>query len=145
MFNYRKLFSNISKKKYYRHRLYNNNIFIILIIKMEHQDWKSITFNNVSDNKKREQAKKIHSNKTSNPEEVKLEQQKNLGQLIAQARNTKNLNQKQLAAQVGVSSQILGRWESNKEVLTNAQIASIEKITGVKLPRNKKVSAKQEN
>ena len=89
--------------------------------------------------------KKIHSNKTSNPEEVKLEQQKNLGQLIAQARNTKNLNQKQLAAQVGVSSQILGRWESNKEVLTNAQIASIEKITGVKLPRNKKVPAKQEN
>ena len=33
---------------------------------MEHQDWKSITFNNVSDNKKREQAKKNHSNKTSN-------------------------------------------------------------------------------
>ena len=32
---------------------------------MEHQDWKSITFNNVSDNKKREQAKKIHSNKTN--------------------------------------------------------------------------------
>lgn len=112
---------------------------------MEHQDWKSITFNNVSDNKKRDQAKKIHSNKTSNPEEVKLEQQKNLGQLIAQARNGKNLNQKQFAAQVGVSSQILGRWESNKEVLTNAQIASIEKITGVKLPRNKKVAAKQEN
>lgn len=111
---------------------------------MEHQDWKSITLNNVSDNKKREEAKKIHSNKTSNPEEVKLEQQKNLGQLIAQARNGKNLNQKQLAAQVGVSSQILGRWESNKEVLTNAQIASIEKITGVKLPRNKKVAAKQE-
>ena len=53
---------------------------------MEHQDWKSITFNNVSETKKREQAKKINSNKTSNPEEVKLEQQKNLGQLIAQAR-----------------------------------------------------------
>ena len=112
---------------------------------MEHQDWKSITFNNVVETKKREQAKKINSNKTSNPEEVKLEQQKNLGQLIAQARNTNNLNQKQLAAQVGVSSQILGRWESNKETLANAQIASIEKITGVKLPRNKKVIIKQEN
>lgn len=112
---------------------------------MQHQDWKSITFNTVSDNKKREEAKKIHSNKTSNPEEVKLEQQKNLGQLIAQARNTKNLNQKQLAAQLGVSSKILGRWESNKEVLTNTQIASIEKITGVKLPRNKKVGTKPEN
>ena len=112
---------------------------------MEHQDWKSITFNTVSETKKHNEAKKIHSNKTSNPEQVKLEQQKNLGQLIAQARNGKNLNQKQLAAQVGVSSQILSRWESNKEVLTNAQIASIEKITGVKLPRNKKVAAKQEN
>ncbi len=112
---------------------------------MEHQDWKSITFNSVSENKKSKQAKKIQSNKTSNLEEVKLEQEKNLGQLIAQARNTKNLNQKQLASQIGVSSQILSRWESNKEVLTNAQIASIEKITGVKLPRNKKVSTKQEN
>jgi len=106
---------------------------------MEHQDWNTITFNNNSDKKKREDAKKIHSNKTANPEEVKLEQQKNLGQLIAQARNGKKLNQKQLAAQLGVSSQILSRWESNKEVLTNAQIASIEKVTGVKLPRNKKI------
>lgn len=112
---------------------------------MDHQDWKPVTFKNVSNNKKHEEAKKIHSAKTSNPEEVKLEQQKNLGQLIAQARNTKNLNQKQLAAHIGVSSQILSRWESNKEVLTNAQIALIEKITGVKLPRNKKVAIKQEN
>ena len=62
---------------------------------MEHQDWKSITFNTVSETKKRTLAKKIHSNKTANLEEVKLEQQKNLGQLIAQARNGKNLNQKQ--------------------------------------------------
>ena len=112
---------------------------------MEHQDWKCLTFNTISENDRRKQAKKIHSTKTSNPEEVKLEQQKNLGQLIAEARNKKNLNQKQLAAQLGVSSQILGRWESNKEVLTNSQIASIEKITGVKLPRNKKVAIKQEN
>ena len=34
---------------------------------------------------------------SANPEEVKLEQQKNLGQLIAQARNGKNLNQKQFS------------------------------------------------
>ena len=105
---------------------------------MQHQDWNTITFKNNSDKKKREDAKKIHSNKTANQEEVKIEQQKNLGQLIASARNGKNLNQKQLAAQLGVSSQILSRWESNKEVLTNAQIALIEKVTGVKLPRNKK-------
>tara|TARA_B100000085_G_C18357299_1_gene436800 strand:- start:327 stop:656 length:330 start_codon:yes stop_codon:yes gene_type:complete len=107
---------------------------------MEHQDWNSITFNNISENKKRIEAKKIHSNKTSNPEEIKVVQQKNLGQLIAQARNTKKLNQKQLAGQLGVSQQILSRWESNKEILSNSQIASIERITGIKLPRNKKVA-----
>lgn len=112
---------------------------------MQHQDWNKITFNNVSDAKKREEKKKINSNKTPNPEQVKLEQQKNLGQLIAQARNAKSLNQKQLAAQVGVSSQILSRWESNKETLTNSQIALIEKVTGVKLPRNKKIALTQEN
>tara|TARA_B110000305_G_C19384788_1_gene611620 strand:- start:304 stop:648 length:345 start_codon:yes stop_codon:yes gene_type:complete len=112
---------------------------------MQHQDWNSITFKNVSYKKSKEDAKKIHSNKTSNPDEVKLEQQKNLGQLIAQSRNAKNLNQKELASKVGISPQTLGRWESNKEVLTNAQIASIVKITGIKLPRNKKVATKQEN
>tara|TARA_B100000900_G_C20521234_1_gene692253 strand:- start:576 stop:914 length:339 start_codon:yes stop_codon:yes gene_type:complete len=112
---------------------------------MQHQDWKSITFNTVSETKKQTLAKKINSNKTTNPEEVKVEQQKNLGQLIAHARNTKKLNQKQLASQIGVSSQILGRWESNKEILTNAQIASIEKITGIKLPRNKKMATKQDD
>lgn len=35
MFNYRKLFSNISKKKYYRHKLYNNNIFDLILIKWD--------------------------------------------------------------------------------------------------------------
>lgn len=35
MFNYRKLFLNISKNKYYRHKLYNNNIFELIIIKWD--------------------------------------------------------------------------------------------------------------
>ena len=43
---------------------------------MQHQDWKSITFNTVSETKKQTLAKKINSNKTTNPEEVKVEQQK---------------------------------------------------------------------
>ena len=105
---------------------------------MQHQDWNSITFKKDFDKKTQEDAKKMHSNKTSNPDEVKLEQLKNLGQLIAQARNAKKLNQKELASKVGISPQTLGRWESNKETLTNAQIALIEKHIGVKLPRNKK-------
>ena len=112
---------------------------------MQHQDWHNTTFKNISEKKNLEEKKKIHSNKTPNPEEVKLEQQKNLGQLIAQARNKNNLNQKQLASQLGVSSQILSRWESNKETLTNSQIALIEKVTGVKLPRNKRINIKEES
>ena len=35
--------------------------------------------------------------------------------------------------------QVLNRWESNKEILTNSNIASIEKILNFKLPRNKKI------
>jgi len=120
-------------------------ILIYININMQHQDWNSITFKNVSDKKTKEDAKKIHSNKTSNPDEVKLEQLKNLGQLIAQARNAKNLNQKELASKLGISPQTLGRWESNKETLTNSQIASVEKQIGVKLPRNKKTKIVTEN
>tara|TARA_Y100000768_G_scaffold388019_1_gene381520 strand:+ start:5853 stop:6194 length:342 start_codon:yes stop_codon:yes gene_type:complete len=106
---------------------------------MEHQDWNSITFNTVSNNVKKETSKKKHSTKTSNPEDFKLEQSNNLGKIIAATRVAKNIKQKDLANKIGVSVQILNRWESNKEILTNANIATIEKILGVKLPRNKKV------
>tara|TARA_B110000977_G_C10988635_1_gene459011 strand:- start:407 stop:739 length:333 start_codon:yes stop_codon:yes gene_type:complete len=106
---------------------------------MEHQNWDSITFKNVSETKKQDAVKKLNSNKGPDPEKVKLEQTKNLGQLIANARNAKKLNQKQFACQLGISSQLLNRWESNKEILTNAEIASVEKSIGIKLPRNKKV------
>ena len=106
---------------------------------MEHQDWNNITFNNKANNVKREEAKKIHSTKVLNPEEVKIEAPKDLGKLISQARTTKGKNQKELANLIGVNQQILGRWENNKEVPTNLQIANIEKILGVKLPRVKKI------
>ena len=69
----------------------------------------------------------------------KLEQSKNLGQLISQSRVKKELNQKDLANKLGISVQTLNRWESNKETLTNAQISLIDKALGVRLPRNKKV------
>ena len=109
---------------------------------MDCQDWNTIKFNTSSSNKKKEEAKKIHSNKVKNdPDKVRLEPPKNLGQSISQARTAKNKNQKVLATELGVSAQILGRWESNKEVPNNAQISKIEKITGVKLPRCKKVAA----
>jgi hypothetical protein len=39
---------------------------------------------------------------------------------------------------------MLSRWECNKELPNNAQIALIEKITKVKLPRCKKVVVSEE-
>ena len=109
---------------------------------MEHQDWNNITFNTSSHNK-REEAKKIHSNKVNNdPEQVRLEAPKQLGQSISQARTTKGKTQKILATELGISQQIISRWESNKEIPNNQQIAAIEKNLGIKLPRCKKVTAK---
>ena len=106
---------------------------------MKHQDWNNISLNNKTNTKNYEQAKKIHSTKVLDIEEVKIEAPKDLGKLISQARTTKGKNQKELANLIGVNQQILGRWENNKEVPTNLQIANIEKLLGVKLPRVKKI------
>ena len=116
-----------------------NNIIIINTIKiiMEHQDWNNVTFNKSNLNK-RTQATKINSNKVLNQEEVKIEVPKGLGKLISQARTTKEKNQKELATLIGVNQQILARWENNKEIPNNLQIAIIEKILEIKLPRIKK-------
>ena len=108
---------------------------------MDCQDWNTVTFNTPSKNKKAEEAKKANSNRVNNnPEEVKMEAPKQLGQEIAKARMAKGKNQKLLAGELGISPQILSRWESNKELPTNAQIANMEKKLGVKLPRCKKVA-----
>ena len=111
---------------------------------MDCQDWNTITFNTPSQNKKKEEIKKVHSNKVSNdPEKVRMEAPKQLGQLISQARNTKGKTQKNLAYELGVSPQILAKWEANKELPTNLQISQIERNLGVKLPRAKKVAVKE--
>lgn len=110
---------------------------------MQHQDWNTVTFNNVSETKNREEYKKLNSNKTSNPNYFTLEAPSNLGKMISQARTAKNINQKQLSTSIGISSQILSRWESNKDTPTNAQIALIERHLGVKLPRCKKIAVKE--
>lgn len=111
---------------------------------MDCQDWNTVTFNTPSLNKKRDENKKINSNKIINdPEKIRMEAPKQLGQLISQARNTKGKSQDGLAKEIGISSQILKRWESNKEIPSNLQISVIEKNLGVKLPRVKKVSAKE--
>jgi len=112
---------------------------------MEHQDWNNIVFNSNSQKVRTEQTKEIQksiSQKQTNIENSRLEAPKQLGQIISQARTAKGKNQKQMAGELEISPQIYGRWESNKETPTNAQLANIEKKLGVKLPRCKKVAAK---
>lgn len=122
---------------------------------MEHQDFKTVTFNNVSskekkavDQNKKEVLKKISQKQVSSNynEVVKVQADKKLGQLLSQARLAKGfktqgdfikeLNQK---TNLNISPQIYSKWECNKEVPTNEQIAKMEKVLTAKLPRNKKI------
>ena len=119
---------------------------------MEHQDFKTVVFNSkekkaVDQNKKEVQKRISQKQVSSNDNEiVKVQAEKKLGQLLSQARLAKGfktqgdfikeLNQK---TNLQISLQIYSKWESNKEVPTNEQIAKMEKILCVKLPRNKKI------
>lgn len=119
---------------------------------MEHQDFNTVTFNTKSEKAKKlettESKKKISQKQvtTNDNEIIKVESDKKLGQLLSQSRLTlgfktqanfiKELNQK---TNMNVSPQIYSKWESNKEVPTNEQIAKMEKVLKVKLPRNKKI------
>jgi DNA-binding transcriptional regulator YiaG len=104
---------------------------------MEHQDWKAVTLT-------AKKSVKFESNVIPIPKTKQLVMHEPLGKLIAQSRLTLNSDQKQFAALLGVSTQMLSRWECNKELPNNAQIALIEKITKVKLPRCKKVVVSEE-
>lgn len=110
-------------------------VLIILILTMEHQDWNAVALNT-------KKSVKFESSSKPKPKPIipkQLVTSEPLGKLIAQARLTLNKDQKQFAALLGVSQQMLSRWESNKELPNNAQIALIEKTTKVKLPRCKKI------
>ena len=109
---------------------------------MEHQDWNAVALNS---------KKSVKFDNTSNPNPKpklipikQLVSNEPLGKLIAQSRLILNKDQKQFAALLGISQQMLSRWECNKELPTNAQIALIEKTTKVKLPRCKKVQVSEE-
>ena len=103
---------------------------------IQHQDWNAVKFTtDIPSNN----AKKVTFKKAHIPEVILMDAPKQLGLLISQARLSQLKNQKQFAALIGVSPQMLARWEANKEAPTNAQIATIEKHTKVKLPRCQKV------
>ena len=114
---------------------------------MEHQDFNTVVLNPKSDkkeNNKKDIQTKI-SQKETNIEEVKIEADKKLGQLLSQARLSKGFNKQSdfinefnSKSNLKISLQIYTKWEANKDIPTNEQIAKMEKILGVKLPRNKK-------
>ena len=106
---------------------------------MNHQDWNNITLSN-------KQPTKLTNNiQTNIPKyESKLVAPSNLGQLIAQARTTVNKNRKTLASEIGISEQVLSKWETNKITPNNQDIAKIEKILHIKLPRCQKVKIEKD-
>ena len=102
---------------------------------MEHQDWNSIKLNTpVVKNKIT-----INKSHTATNKVEKVIMKEPLGKIIAQARVINGKNQKELASMIGISQQILSRWEANKDLPTNSQIALLEKTLKVKLPRCQKV------
>jgi ribosome-binding protein aMBF1 (putative translation factor) len=116
---------------------------------MEHQDFNTVVFKGENKNEQnKKQTKEIQtiiSQKETNKEEVKIEADKKLGQLLSQARLAKGYNKQSdfvnefnSKSNIKISLQLYTKWESNKDIPTNEQIAKMEKVLGVKLPRNKK-------
>jgi ribosome-binding protein aMBF1 (putative translation factor) len=96
---------------------------------MDGQDWNTVTIN----------PKKIDRPKTTQGPRPDVEKvvvvPKDLSKSISQARTAKGLSQKDLAGKVCISQQVLSKWESGREVPSNAEIAKLEKFLSVKLPR----------
>lgn len=123
---------------------------------MEHQDFKPVILNSKqrkdSEVIAKETQKRISQkvkDLAETLETVKIEADKKLGQQLSQARIAKGFNKQSdfvnefnSKSNLKISLQIYTKWESNKEIPTNEQIAKMEKILGVKLPRNKKLYAK---
>jgi ribosome-binding protein aMBF1 (putative translation factor) len=116
------------------------------------QDWNIIVFNSKENKQKSEKRKEVEkkiSQKVVNDEEVKIVADKKLGQILSQARLAKGIN-KQLdfvnelnKVGLNISVQIYSKWESNKEIPTNDQIAKMERVLSIKLPRNKKIKVNE--
>lgn len=112
---------------------------------MKHQDFKTVIFNNVNINDNKKKIQRSVTPMTSN-EVIKVEADNKLGKLLSQARIAKGyktqldfIKELKQKTNINISLQIYSRWENNKEAPTNEQIAKMEKVLTVKLPRNKKI------
>ena len=106
---------------------------------MDHQDWNKVVFSN-----KKTEKTQVKNVVKKDPNIVeKLVAPSNLGALISQARTTTKQTRKQVANELGISEQVLGRWETNKETPENKDLAKLEKLLRIKLPRVKKVKVEE--
>jgi ribosome-binding protein aMBF1 (putative translation factor) len=99
-----------------------------------YQDWNTIVFNNKpktnADNKQKPNIQISNQHK-------KLEPPKDLAKKIQQARTANNLTQKQIAQQLQIAVNTYNLWESGRTIPTNLEIAKIEKLLKIKLPRSR--------
>lgn len=101
-----------------------------------YQDWNTIVFNNKpkpnTDNKRKPNIQIPNHDK-------KLEPPKDLAKKLQQARTANNLTQKQIAQQLQIAVNTYNLWESGRTIPTNLEIAKIEKLLKIKLPRSRLV------
>jgi ribosome-binding protein aMBF1 (putative translation factor) len=105
---------------------------------LDHQDWNVVALKK-SNKPKNAPPQKLPPLQSQPEPTTKVIMKEPLGKLIAQARMIHGKNQKELATMIGVSQQFVARWEANKELPNNSQIALIEKTLKVKLPRSQKI------
>ena len=114
---------------------------------MQHQDFNTIIFNSGNNNisEKKKEKKEGKTPLMSDNDTIKIEPDKKLGQLLSQGRLTKGFKTQNdfvkelIKNKLNISIQIYNKWESNKDIPTNQQIAIMEKVLSIKLPRNKKI------
>jgi putative transcription factor len=86
----------------------------------------------------------VNAKKIEESDELKLNKvDKSLSKAIQQARQAKNMTQKDLATKINEKPQVVGEYESGKAVPNGQIIVKMERVLGVKLPRpGKKPAAK---
>ena len=104
---------------------------------MEHQNWETVV---LSKKEKVDKQQKERETSQRGEREGKLEGPPNLGQLIANARNSKQMTRKILAGKLKIAPTVMTRIETGREIPKNEVIAQIERALCVKLPRAKKVA-----
>eukprot|EP01015_Nassula_variabilis_P005485 TRINITY_DN1405_c0_g1_i6.p1 TRINITY_DN1405_c0_g1~~TRINITY_DN1405_c0_g1_i6.p1 ORF type:complete len:161 (-),score=41.90 TRINITY_DN1405_c0_g1_i6:123-605(-) len=142
--------------------------------KMEHQNWGYTTFSGVkkgdlkstekavakavAEGKEVETLQKGHTNKNTNLEAKKVAEIMNTDDqykvetvshdfriALQQARQAKNLKQSDLAVKINEKASVIQLYESGKAVPDPSVISKLERVLGVRLPRQKPKKKKEES